>query len=455
MEKSKEKCKEKTPAIDSFPSDETPTPTKILRMADMDLFQDCHDFKENPFDAHFRKAAEAVKHGADSLSASLSSSDLAISESDSLNTPQIFVSDSGLVSPSILSSSSTTRSRPVILRSHSINRVSSKPTASVQPSKTLKTIAPHPPLFTGGSSADNAMLLLKFPGGETVKLSNLPFIKCDSSPPNQSSSSPVSQETKLRLKSVNKLTKSRSEESTLTRSVANKTSPSTPATDDRNNLDDSRDDLKERNRMSAQRSRLKKRQYLETLTDASNKRKKENDTLKQQNKRLMDENMKLRRILTQHLDCSVTVRTGARDAIAAELSIDNLHPNVRTHNMETQTTSSTAPLPYHSPPQTHPQDLRVDTRIKDSEAGNTDQSSILTTFTIQNQTAPAALNSQTKKVRKVTSRASSSRAAASPSSSTVTKVGAPSRRLKDKLYILKQKLAEDETTLSNIKSGKI
>ena len=241
----------------------------------------------------------------------------------------------------------------------------------------------------------------------------------------------------------------------MTRSDANKTSPSTPATDDRNNLDDSRDDLKERNRMSAQRSRLKKRQYLETLTDASNKRKKENDTLKQQNKRLMDENMKLRRILTQHLDCSVTVRTGARDAIAAELSIDNLHPNVRTHNMETQTTSSTAPLPYHSPPQTHPQDLRVDTRIKDSEAGNTDQSPILTTFTIQDQPAPAALNSQTKKVRKVTSRASSSRAAASPSSSTVTKVGAPSRRLKDKLYILKQKLAEDETTLSNIKSGKI
>ena len=44
-----------------FPVDETPTPTKILKMADeVGLF---HDLRENPFDAHFRKAAEAVKLG--------------------------------------------------------------------------------------------------------------------------------------------------------------------------------------------------------------------------------------------------------------------------------------------------------------------------------------------------------------------------------------------------------
>ena len=60
MDRNKESKKEKTPAIETFPADETPTPTKILRMADMDLFQ---DLKENPFDAHFRKAAEAVKQG--------------------------------------------------------------------------------------------------------------------------------------------------------------------------------------------------------------------------------------------------------------------------------------------------------------------------------------------------------------------------------------------------------
>lgn len=46
----------------SFPVDDTPTPTKILRMAN-DLFPDFQDPKENPFDIHFRKAAEAVKSG--------------------------------------------------------------------------------------------------------------------------------------------------------------------------------------------------------------------------------------------------------------------------------------------------------------------------------------------------------------------------------------------------------
>merc|ERR1712223_1593369 len=88
MDKTKDK-KEKTPAIDSFPTDETPTPTKILRMADMDLFQ---DLKENPFDVHFRKATEAVKAGQDSLSASLSATEIPTESEESLNTPQIYCS---------------------------------------------------------------------------------------------------------------------------------------------------------------------------------------------------------------------------------------------------------------------------------------------------------------------------------------------------------------------------
>lgn len=49
-------------SLEPFPVDDTPTPTKILRMAN-DLFPDFQDPKENPFDAHFRKAAEAVKSG--------------------------------------------------------------------------------------------------------------------------------------------------------------------------------------------------------------------------------------------------------------------------------------------------------------------------------------------------------------------------------------------------------
>merc|ERR1712176_1140877 len=73
-----------------------------------------------------------------------------------------------------------------------------------------------------------------------------------------------------------------------------------------NTADNSKEDLKERNRMSAQRSRMKKRQHIETLLDSCNQRKRENDSLKSENKMLMDENMKLRRLLSDHLDCSVT-----------------------------------------------------------------------------------------------------------------------------------------------------
>ena len=87
MEKLKDKNKERTPGIDTFPTDETPTPTKILRMADMELFQEYQDIKENPFDAHFRKAAEAVKQGADTITASLNATE--IETDDSLNTPQV------------------------------------------------------------------------------------------------------------------------------------------------------------------------------------------------------------------------------------------------------------------------------------------------------------------------------------------------------------------------------
>ncbi len=48
-------------SIDVFPVDETPTPTRILKLAmASDLFPDIQDPKENPFDVDFRKAAEAA-----------------------------------------------------------------------------------------------------------------------------------------------------------------------------------------------------------------------------------------------------------------------------------------------------------------------------------------------------------------------------------------------------------
>ena len=168
----KVKEKEKTPAIEAFPTDETPTPTKILRMADIDLFPDYQDIKDNPFDVHFRKAVEAAKQqgkemkleigfrfpseegvvyqsqaknwihdhlqkGADSIAASINAPDMS-SESESLNTPQIFVSDSG--------AATVVTTRPVILRPNSHSRTSSSngvPVATVLPSA-YKPIAPAP-----------------------------------------------------------------------------------------------------------------------------------------------------------------------------------------------------------------------------------------------------------------------------------------------------------------------
>lgn len=463
MEKNKDKIKEKTPGIDSFPTDETPTPTKILRMADMDLFQ---EYKmENPFDASFRKAAE--KNGAsatDIIATSLNAAIADIPESDSLNTPNIFMSESSMTA--------TTTSRPVILRSHSHNKVATSgiPIASVQPVKTLKPIAPNPaPLVVGGAGqiSDNAMLLLKFPGGETVKLSNLPFVKCDSHS-NSSIPPPVNNDTRLKLKRTLK-TATRTESmlnyssSTSSSSSSGTSSSITPV----NTADNSKEDLKERNRMSAQRSRMKKRQHIETLLDSCNQRKRENDSLKSENKMLMDENMKLRRLLSDHLDCSVTVRTGARDVLAAELSIHKVQPNIRTHSIETQTPEydfnetvgqvSREEFAYPepivpSPPQTEAEDLRVDTRIKEEE--NKQDPSVVSEVSVSQATS-AGPSVVAKKTSVKHTLALHCQKVGNERTIKKTNKGVVARRLKDKLQILKQKLAEDETTLSDIKSGNL
>lgn len=454
MEKNKEKIKEKTPGIDSFPTDETPTPTKILRMADMDLFQ---EYKmENPFDASFRKAAE--KNGASStdiIATSLNAAIAEIPESDSLNTPKIFMSES----------ITTANSRPVILRTHSHNKITSSglPIASVQPVKTLKPIAPNPATFvTGGQTNDNAMLLLKFPGGETIKLSNLPFVKCDT---NKSSSvPPVTNDTRLKLKRTLKTT---TNEQLLNYSS---TSSSTPCTSSSiTSLDNVKEDLKERNRMSAQRSRMKKRQHIETLLDNCNQRKKENDSLKKENKFLMDENMKLRRLLSDHLECNVTTRTGATDVLAAELSIHKVQPNVRTCNTETQTSEydfiesvstrvSEDEFAYQepilpSPPQTYPEDLRVDTRIKEEEKKK-DPSVIIEVsipqIPLTGESVVVAKKSNVKHTL-----ALHCQKVGNDRTIKKTNKGVVARRLKDKLQLLKQKLAEDETILYDIKSGNL
>ena len=442
MDKNKDKNKEKTPAIETFPTDETPTPTKILRMADMDPF--FQDLKENPFDLHFRKATEAVRRGADIVTASVTAS----SESDSLNTPQIWVSEAS--SPNVVTS------RPVILRSNSHNRIaaSTLPVASVQPvAKQFKPIAPNP-----GAASDNALLLLKLPGGETLKLSNLPFVKCDST--QSTSSAPMNLETKLKLKRV----LNSSSVSNPNPSSASSLSPPSSS-----NGSHSSDDLKERNRMSAQRSRVKKRQHIESLVETFTQSQHENQSLSAENKMLVEENARLRQLLAEHLDCSVTSRAGTREILAQELDLAIPAPDSRTHDIQTQTlaTGSRDPEPeqfpdFPPPPQTHPEDLRVDTRIKDdsqsSKTPNTDcpQPQAPSVSAPVMAKAGAALGGKagvkTSGNVKATL-AKHCRKVGTERSIKANNKGVVARRLKDKLKILKEKLAEDENTLSVIKSG--
>ena len=441
MDKNKDKNKEKTPAIETFPADETPTPTKILRMADMDPF--FSDLKENPFDLHFRKATEAVKRGADIAMASLPTS-----ESESLNTPQIYVSEAS--SPNVLAS------RPVILRSNSHNRIaaSTLPVASVQPvSKQFKAIAPNPGAGTG---SDNALLLLKFPGGETLKLTNLPFVKCDST--QSPSSAPMNQETKLKLKRVlNSNPRLESGTSVINPSPSLSSSVSPPSSH-------VSDDLKERNRMSAQRSRVKKRQHIETLLESFTHSQNENQKLSDDNKMLVEDNERLRRLLAEHLDCSVTLRAGTRELLALELDISLPAPDSRTHNIQTQTSviETREEFPeFPPPPQTHPEDLRVDTRIKNDSSKTANRECPQPPAPVQ---APASGKARPVSGEKGKPRLPSDvkatlakhcRKVGNQRSIKAKNKGVVARRLKDKLKILKEKLAEDENTLSDIKSGNL
>ena len=183
----------------------------------------------------------------------------------------------------------------------------------------------------------------------------------------------------------------------------------------------------------------------------------------------MDENMKLRRLLSDHLECNVTTRTGATDVLAAELSIHKVQPNVRTCNTETQTSEydfiesvstrvSEDEFAYQepilpSPPQTYPEDLRVDTRIKEEEKKK-DPSVIIEVsipqIPLTGESVVVAKKSNVKHTL-----ALHCQKVGNDRTIKKTNKGVVARRLKDKLQLLKQKLAEDETILYDIKSGNL
>jgi len=485
--------KEKTSNIDTstcFPTDETPTPTKILKMADMELF---HDLKENPFDVHFRKATEAVKRGADSLSATMTATEIGIqgtvchsqSIEDTLNTPNIFFS--GETTPQPLNSKKAIKSRPVILKVHSSIGNPNIPVASVQPFlSNYKPIAPSPTLLTpSSSSADNALLLLKLPSGETIKLSNLPFEIARANTHLQ-----PHQDVRLRLK--NSLSTSMKRNMAETETDMSKihedsfnSDPSAENTESSDSAD--RTELKERNRMSAQRSRQKKRQQIEALARSCKDFQKENSSLKSENKSMKDEIAVLKLELQQKEVSAIrkVYSPCMEKSTETTVSDNNLRPtgllsqNVILKNPERQLlphdqiqrgSDFVAVIP--SPPQTFPEDLRVNTKYRERREQILTQMHPVSEFTLQPRSGGIILESQrympsqefppnnntiqlkafnvggsrsstvnTSTLQKTSKKISHRR---SEGIGTKDKKVLGARRLKDKLEAMKQKLAEDE-----------
>lgn len=260
--------KDSKECMDVFPVDETPTPTRILKLAN-DLFPDIQDpSKENPFDAHFRKAAEAVNQG--SLTAGVSSSTEACTD-DSLNTPSIFPS-SALNTPTPIKSTS----------SHSNGE--RRPT--IKPQKCLKPLLPNTKSIrtsTKKKDCEDAQLLLKTANGQTFKLFNVPVV-----PPLQVSnnSEPLHQPSTSAAASTSISPKSKS------KNVA--AHPEKDA------------ELRERNRYSARRSRKRKQKYFDDLT-------KSQKDLALENKMLRAEVLKLKGLLDQHENCNVTLMNKSQD----------------------------------------------------------------------------------------------------------------------------------------------
>ena len=323
-----------------------------------------------------------------------------------------------------------------------------------------KPIAPNPATLPPLPGNDNALLLLKFPGGETIKLSNLPFVKCDSGQPTQTAT--VQNETKYKLqKAISHPSSSSSFLSTSSNAL--KISSSAPVTlpnSDKSAPTDEKDDLKERNRMSAQRSRLKKRNHMETLLQNCRKNQKDNEMLRTENKALRSENLKLKQLLAEHLKRSVSA--GARDAIASKLINDQL--SIQTHSITTQTSVVEQDHyddgSYHdryqkapSPPQTQPQDLRVGTKIQNDEK---QQQACDPKPCVSNSAKAGKISNSVQNIESNSSNGKKTKmdqesVLQSPMKKSKREAGA--KRLKDKLSMMKKKLAEDQTTLSNIQSG--
>lgn len=255
-------------------TDKTPTPTKLLQAVDeIGLFQDEDDddldrkkkvFElkdrlsgQNPFDEHFRKATLKQKDG---IFAEANSSK---KDDEVLNTPQIITSE--YPTPAVL------------LTSEIFTSKTQRSTSLVTPTRPAnRPIAPA--LTPPAPGVQQAQLLLRLPGGETVQLSNLPFVQA-----------PAEKESKKKI---------------ILTSEASKKSVKKPKGTTSSDDDSKKQMLLERNRAAAFRSRVKKRVHVETVKEQNAKLLAINKAQSQEIGRLKAENSQLRSELVQHTNCS-------------------------------------------------------------------------------------------------------------------------------------------------------
>jgi len=285
--------------MDVFPVDETPTPTKILKLAN-DLFPDIQDpSKENPFDAHFRKAAEAYNQG--SLSAGVNSSTEICTNNDSLNTPSIFPSSS--------------LNTPTPIKSASSNSIGEK-RPNNKPQKSLKPLLPNTKSIRTShkikKECEDAQLLLQTASGQTFKLFNVPVV-----PPTQ----------------VNNNNDHSSQASTSA-GASGSPAVSEPQSKHKSKVADHPfekekvAELRERNRYSARRSRKRKQKYFDDLT-------KSQKNLALENMILREEIVKLKDLLQHHANCNVTLMSKSQDfreIIGANVFIQEAENDQQTEN---------------------------------------------------------------------------------------------------------------------------
>lgn len=272
----------------------TPTPVIVDKL--LSVLPDT-PFHLNPFD-------EAFKHNTRVLTSTQVSHE---PHEDALHTPKLNLIPE---SPKLVPVNPVT-SLPVVVQSDAF---------PPSPRK-IRPIAPLKTDLIGDISSSikepsSAQLLLKFPTGESIHLSDMPVVLSSSrsSDPSTSdkNSAPVKQILKKSIARKRGLESQEAEEEP--HEGVSKKKKSHVSEDE-----EKRRQILERNRAAAQRSRNKKRHEVAKTRETMDKYKRTIREVMAQNERLKMECQWLKSILEKHLDCSVTKALNQRDLLEKEI----------------------------------------------------------------------------------------------------------------------------------------